>query len=161
MHSWVIKPSSGICFSSGRSFGKGEIFYTLLVENNEAYERRDFSLEAWKKENENEISWQSVYFPPEKKKSQEILDPEEKLKSFLTNQDKEEQKIAFLFALLLERKKLLKYIGEKKISQGRVRIYETPKRKEVLMIPYWEVSLAEAKIIAPHLSQLLRQSLEK
>lgn len=44
---WHIARSSRTCAASGRAISPGEPFFSALVDLDDAFERRDFSVEAW------------------------------------------------------------------------------------------------------------------
>ena len=50
---WSIQHRSEVCAVTGRSFGEGENFYTLLFRDGEGFRRQDLSEEAWQQRNEN------------------------------------------------------------------------------------------------------------
>ena len=50
---WEIKSRAHSCARTGRQFGQGEYFYTLLFRDGEGFRREDISEEAWANRNEN------------------------------------------------------------------------------------------------------------
>jgi hypothetical protein len=50
---WEIKSRAHCCARTGKQFGQGEYFYTLLFREREGFRREDISEEAWANRNEN------------------------------------------------------------------------------------------------------------
>src|SRR4029077_2488483 len=49
---WEIKSRAHCCARTGKQFGQGEYFYTLLFREREGFRREDISEEAWANRNE-------------------------------------------------------------------------------------------------------------
>ena len=157
MHSWIIPSSQGVCFSTAKVFEDGEVFYTALfpLEKEGGYRREDYSSERWRrKKKEEEISWQSVYRKTEKKK---LKGNEERLRKLLESEKEEDQKLAFLFGVFLERKKTLRYLGTQEADEHLLQVYEHKDTQEIWLIPHWQITPEESKVISPALAPLFRE----
>jgi len=128
MAEWEIDKPLGECSGSGRTINYGEEYFAALVEEGGVFERRDFSREYWESEKpEVYCYWRTKLPNPDEKKA--IFVDDEMLMAFFERleQEMEQEKINFRFvlALILMRKRRLKYDstkveGEKEIWRLRI-----------------------------------------
>ena len=122
--SFPISRPTGTCAATGHPIKVGDSYIAALVERqgSEALERVDYSLEAWVRGERPRAplwlfaSWKAVAGKSEEKKPQFKMDDEELLDLFESLEDANESKkqaFRFLLALLLVRKRLLKYEGQR------------------------------------------------
>lgn len=112
------------CFSQKRPLREGESFYSVVLELDEEYERRDYSAEAWKEPPEGTIGvWKNRM--PTANERKLVLAPREVLLELLCKMEEfpDKGKLRYVFALMLLRKKI-------------VQLYDTgePLDKSVLMV---------------------------
>lgn len=112
MADWEVQRTTGRCAVSGRELAEGEEFYAVLIDRNGVLERVDCSIEAWKGPPEDAFCFWRSHVPVKEKKKAVWVDDEVLVNLFarLAN-EKDDLKIRFRFvlALLLMRKRLLKY----------------------------------------------------
>lgn len=141
MADWVINKPLGECCGTGRKIEPGEEYFGALVESEQGLERRDFSAEYWEDAKPQVFCfWRSRLASPDEKK--ELFVSDEMLMAFferLANEtDTEKLNFRFVLALVLMRKRRLKYdatrmdegreiwslrvVGEKKPSTWSTRI---------------------------------------
>jgi hypothetical protein len=128
---YEIARATGVCASSGRKFEVGEEFIAVLVdrggddgEEGGALERRDFSVTAWEKGARPKAPLQvfghwraKMHAPGSNKKA--LIDDGALIDLFEQLDGAEEQSrvsFRFVLALILIRKKLLKYEGTRRDS---------------------------------------------
>ncbi len=116
MADWTINKPLGECCGTGRTIDPGEEYFGALVEGEEGLERRDYSVEYWEKEKPAVFCfWKSRLADPEEKK--ELFVSDEMLMAFferLANEtDPEKVNFRFVLALVLMRKRKLKYDATK------------------------------------------------
>ena len=112
MADWTIHKPLGECCGTGRAIEPGEEYFGALVEGEEGLERRDYSVEYWEKEKPEVFCfWKSRLADPDQKK--ELFVSDEMLMAFferLANEtDPEKLNFRFVLALVLMRKRKLKY----------------------------------------------------
>ncbi len=114
MEQWQIERGSGVCAGSGRELEAGEEYYGALLETDEGFVRKDYSIEYWQ-EHKDELDvycfWKTrVPLPNQKKK---IFVDDAILINFFERlareQDQTKLNFRFVLALILMRKRLLKY----------------------------------------------------
>ena len=112
MADWEITKTLGECCGSGRKLEIGQEYFAALLETDEGFERRDFSVEFWEEQKpEVYCYWKTKMADPQQKKK--IFINDEMLMSFFERleEETEEEKVNFRFvlALVLMRKRKLKY----------------------------------------------------
>jgi len=115
--SYQIEKSSGQCAITGRQLEPGETYIATLIEDGEGFQRLDVAKEAWDANQRPEkifSFWQTTV--PEPNASKKVFVDDAVLMNLLTRLGEDdaalsEQRIAFRFvlALILMRKKLLRY----------------------------------------------------
>ncbi len=112
MADWEVQRTTGRCTVTGRELAEGEEFYAVLFDRNGTLERADYSLDAWKGPPEGAYCFWKSRVPLRERKKAVWVDNDVLVNLFarLAN-EKDELKIRFRFvlALLLMRKRLLKY----------------------------------------------------
>lgn len=115
MADWEIKKTYGQCFGTEAEFQVGQDYFAALVETDEGFERRDYSVEYWD-EHKPEVYcfWKTRMADPDKKKK--IFIDDEMLMSFFERLADEtaQEKINFRFVLtlILMQKRKLKYTSD-------------------------------------------------
>ncbi len=116
MAEWEINRPLGQCCGSGRKIESGEEYYGALVEGDQGLERRDFCNEYWEQAKPQVYCfWKTRLAAPDEKKEMFIRD--DMLMAFferLANEtDPEKLNFRFVLALVLMRKRRLKYDSTK------------------------------------------------
>lgn len=111
---WELKRASGVCEISGRELQEGEVFYTVLFEDGETFRRADYAEDAWQGPPEGCFCFFKTRVPVKEKKKKLLVDAELLINFFQRLEDEEEPvrvQFRFVLALLLMRKRLLRYDG--------------------------------------------------
>jgi len=112
MEEWSISKTQGQCFGTGKVIEPGREYFSALVQTDEGLQRRDFCAEYWQA-NKPEVFcfWKTRRPLPDEKKK--IFVDDEMLMAFfdrLADQtDPERVNFRFVLALILMRKRKLKY----------------------------------------------------
>jgi len=112
MGEWEVDKPLGQCYGTGRKIDYGEEYFGALVEIDEGLQRRDFCADYWESEKPNVFCyWRSRLPHPDQKK--QIFVDDEMLMAFFERleNETEQEKVNFRFvlALILMRKRQLKY----------------------------------------------------
>lgn len=144
MADWDIKRSLGRCYGTGEEFVVEQEYFAALVETEDGFERRDYSVEYWQENKPDAYCfWKTRMADPEKKK--QVFIDDEMLMVFFDRlaEEMDEDKINFRFVLtlILMRKRKLKYESA-----------EIKDDKEV-----WNLRVAgqgrDVKVVNPHLTE--------
>ncbi len=141
---WQLERPEGQCSITGRVFEEGDEFYSVIFEDGESFRRADFGTDAWTEPPEGCFCYYKTRVPPAKKKVKQLLVSDEALETFFRRLAGEEEPLRigfrFVLALLLMRKRLLRYEGSRKESEAEV----------------WDMTLtrdqSRHEVINPHLS---------
>jgi len=112
MDEWEIDKPLGQCYGTGRKIKSGEGYFGALVETDQGLERRDFCADYWNSEKPDVFCFWKAKLPhPDQKKP--IFVDDEMLMAFFERLEKETEQeknnFRFVLALILMRKRRLKY----------------------------------------------------
>ena len=112
MSEWEVDKPLGQCYGTGRKIEPGEEYFGALLEIEEGLQRRDYCADYWESERPDVFCfWKSRLPRPDEKK--QIFVDDNMLMAFFERleNETEQEKINFRFvlALILMRKRLLKY----------------------------------------------------
>lgn len=116
MDEWVIDKPLGQCCSTGKQIQPGEEYYAALVETGQGFARRDFCAACWV-EHKPEVFcyWKTKLPAPDQKKK--IFVDDDMLMTFFerlsTETEQEKVNFRFVLALVLMRRRRLKYDSSK------------------------------------------------
>jgi hypothetical protein len=112
MDNWTINKPLGECSGSGKAIETGQDYFGALVATAEGLERRDFCAEYWEAEKPEVFCYWKSRLPAADEKKPLFVD-DEMLMAFFERlaEETEQEKVNFRFvlALILMRKKKLKY----------------------------------------------------
>ncbi|MSU20667.1 MAG: hypothetical protein EXS30_04650 [Pedosphaera sp.] len=169
MVDWNIQSRAHACQACQKPFAGKELFWTLLFDQNHAYERLDVCEGCWgtqysqgATDRKGFISfWQSVYAvppsaPPDpiKKETAESL-----LRKLIEQDDPSHAGARFILAVMLERKRLLKVKAQLSQDNQRVFIYEHVKSGDLFNIVDPNLQLDQLEEVQRDVSQLLEVGL--
>ncbi len=112
MDEWEINKPLGQCCGTGRKIDYGEEYFGALVETGEGLQRQDFCADYWEKEKPKVFCYWKTRLPHPNQKKQIFVDDEMMLAFFeRLGKETEQEKVNFRFvlALILMRKRRLKY----------------------------------------------------
>jgi hypothetical protein len=116
MDEWVIDKPLGQCCATGKVIEPGQEYYAALVETEQGFARRDFCAEYWA-ENKPQVFcyWKTKLPMPDQKK--QIFVDDDMLMTFFerlaTETEQEKVNFRFVLALVLMRRRRLKYDSSK------------------------------------------------
>jgi hypothetical protein len=116
MEDWEINKPLGQCSGTGKAIGPGEEYYAALVETEEGLQRRDFCAEYWQDKKPEAFCYWKTKFPSSDQKKQLFVDDQMLMVFFeRLERETEQEKVNFRFvlALILMRKRRLKYDSTK------------------------------------------------
>ena len=121
MNDWEINKPLGQCYGSGRKIEYGEEYFGALVETGEELQRRDFCADYWEKEKPSVFCYWKSKLPDPGQKKQIFVDDQMLMAFFerLENETEQEKvNFRFVLALVLMRKRRLKYDATK-VEDGK------------------------------------------
>ena len=159
MEQWEVQRSNGQCEGTGKKLEPGEEYYAALVDNVSSFERYDYCLEYWQEQQPKVFSYWKTRMPLPNQKKKMFVDDSVLINLFERLDDqKEPLKINFRFvlALILMRKKILKYEDSKK--EGETEIWEMRFVRDTKIHEVTNPNLDEEKIqeVSQELSTILQ-----
>jgi hypothetical protein len=160
---WEIKSRAHCCARTGRQFGQGEYFYTLLFRDGEGFRREDISEEAWANRNENIEPfsfWRSKYEAraPSAPEPLPKDDAERLLRRLIANQDPASANARYILALMLERKRILRPVESR---DAGLLVYEHCASGESFVVPNPDLSLESIPAVQNEVYGMLARSFGK
>jgi hypothetical protein len=116
MEEWEIDRPLGQCCGTGKKIEYGEEYFAALVETEDGLRRRDFCTDYWEEEKPDVFCYWRTKLPHPDQKKQVFVDDEMLMVFFeRLEPEREQEKINFRFvlALILMRKRRLKYDSSK------------------------------------------------
>lgn len=120
MADWEINKSLGFCQGTGRQIATGEEYFAALVEGPEGLQRQDFCRQYWQEHKPEVYCYWKTRLPDPEQKKQIFIDDEMLMAFFerlARETDQEKVNFRFVLALVLMRKRRLKY-DSSKIEDG-------------------------------------------
>jgi len=133
MDQWEVAKCGGVCAITGRELAEGEEHWAVLFEEGESFRREDYSLDAWDGPPSGAFCYFRTRVPIREKKKRLLVDDDVLVNFFTRLADElEESRIHFRFvlALILMRKRLLKYEETDRGAAGEVWIMRLARDKE-------------------------------
>jgi hypothetical protein len=168
MTEWNIQSRAHACEACGKSFADKETYHTLLFDEKAAFRRTDICRSCWDKQfsdggrdRRGFISyWQGVYeAPPPPTEPIQKETAESLLRKLIELNDPQYIPAAYILAVMLERKRLLK-VKEQLIRNGqRVFIYEQPRTGDVFTIVDPNLQLNQLEAVQHDVAALLEHGL--
>lgn len=168
MLEWNIQSRAHQCQLSGKSFADGESYHTVLLDAKIGFERLDLSAAAWKEhgpeiiQRPNFIShWVGTYEARPAAAPDAILkdDAESLLRALLERKDARFVPAAFILAVMLERKKILRVKSQVREGHRRVLVYEHVKTGDILLINDPDLQLSQLETVQHDVAHLLEHGL--
>jgi len=123
MGDWEINKPLGQCYGTERKIEYSEEYFAALVETGEGLQRRDFCSEYWESQKPEVFCYWKTKLPEPGQKKQLFVD-DQMLMAFFERLEKEteQEKINFRFvlALILMRKRILKYDETKNVDDQEI-----------------------------------------
>ena len=169
MNEWNIQSRAHACEACGKNFADHDIFHTLLFdERAENLRRMDICEACWQnqfsdgaRERKGFIShWQGIFeLPPPVVDAIQKETAETLLRKLIEQNDSRYAPAAFILAVMLERKRILK-VKEQIVRDGRrVFIYEQARTGDVFTIADPDLHLDQLEAVQRDVAALLEHGL--
>ncbi len=169
LHDWTIQARADCCDLTGRPFADGEPFFTLLYRDDKtgALHRRDLSEEGFRSLRESGAAdaeppfsfWRTKFTAPGAPPPETLPkeDAESLLRRFLGEGRAEQARAAYILALMLERKRLLRPTDtrEDPATGERLLIYEHARTGETFVVADPRLRLDQLEGVQREVAQLL------
>lgn len=159
---WTIQLRSEVCTSTQIPFAAGEIFHTLLFQDQLVLRREDLCDNAYQARPSDApvpfSHWRSKFEPTPAKAPEPLgkQTAEQLLRTYIADPDPKLANVRYILAVMLERKRIIKEVETSRNEEGKLlRIYQFPKTGEVLVIPDPQLRLDQIAEIQMEVGELL------
>jgi len=162
MDEWEIDSPLGQCCGSGKKIECGEEYFGALVETEQGLQRRDFCVDYWEKEKPKVFCYWKTKLPhPDQKKP--VFVDDEMLMAFFERlaAETEQEKVNFRFvmALVLMRKRRLKYESTRKQDGKEIWSLRIAGDKQIIEVINPHLDDEQIKQLSAQIGQILRTDL--
>jgi len=168
MNEWNIQSRAPACAACARPFAAKQPYHTLLLDEPPGLRRSDICEECWQKETAADTRsragfishWQGFFeLPPPVTEVIRRDDAETLLRKLLEQNDPAHGPAAFILAVMLERKRLLKVKENFQRDGRRVFVYEQPKTGDLFTIQDPDLQLDQLETVQRDVANLLEHGL--
>lgn len=169
MNDWNIQARARSCQACERAFVDQEVYHTLLFEQRARFERLDVCGACWDEQHRHGASdrkgfishWQGVFAVPPPPPPEPIQrdNAESLLRRLTERNDPAWQPAAFILAVMLERKRVLKAREQYVAGGRRVFVYEHPRTGEVFTVPDPSLQLDQLEQVQRDVAHLLEHGM--
>jgi hypothetical protein len=168
MNEWNIQSRAHACEACGQLFADRQPYHTLLLDDPPELRRSDICEPCWQKQFADDATsragfishWQGIYEAPApvvdaiQKETAETV-----LRKLIEQNDPRYAPAAYILAVMLERKRILK-VKEQIVRDGRrVFVYEQPKTGDIFTIADPNLRLNQLEEVQRDVAMLLEQGL--
>lgn len=159
---YEVAAATGRCTATGRDLLEGEEFFTVLMESGESFTRADYSLEGWTGPPPGAFCHFKTKVPVKEKRKKLLVNNELLIGFFERLADQTEPvrvHFRFVLALILMRKRLLRYDGSK-IEEG-VEIWNMtlPREQRVHRVVNPRLNDEQIETVSGKLSEILHSDM--
>ncbi len=169
MTEWKIQSRAQACEACGKPFADREAYHTLLFDEKATFRRSDICQGCWQKQYSDGARdrkgfvsyWQGVFEAPPPAQADPIqrANAESLLRKLIELNEPRYVPAAYILAVMLERKRLLK-VREQQVRDGhRVFVYEQPGTGDVFTIADPGLQLNQLEAVQHDVAALLEHGL--
>jgi len=154
---YKVSRCSRQCHKLGRPLREGEWYYSVVLEADEEYQRRDYSAEAWEGPPEGAIGFWKNRMPTSDERKM-VLAPSEVLIDLLRQMADfpEKAKTRYLLALMLLRRKIVQHaVADPDHDAAGQLCVKVPTDGSVIEIPTCDIGRSESDKLLEELNELL------
>lgn len=167
MNEWNIQSRAHVCETCHQPFADKQPYRTVLFEEGKDLRRSDICETCAQKAGDPRTrvgfisQWQGTYEAP----PAQAPDPIQKetaetlLRKLIEQNDPQHAPAAYILAVMLERKRLLRVKEQLKRDGQRVFVYEHPKTGDIFMIADPDLHLDQLEVVQRDVAQLLEHGL--
>jgi hypothetical protein len=169
MNEWNIQSRAHACQSCAKPFHSKQAFHTLLSDEKSELMRLDVCSSCWQQQYSEGASdrkgfishWHGVYEAPPAAPPDAIQkeNAESLLRKLIELNDPKFIPAAYILAVILERKRLLKIKEQIKRDSKRIFVYEQPKTGDIFTITDPDLQLNQLEQVQHDVAQLLEHGL--
>ncbi len=162
MSEWEINKPLGQCHGTNRKIEYGEEYFGALVATEEGLQRRDFCADYWESEKPDVFCYWKTKLPEPGQKKQLFVD-DQMLMAFFERLEKEteQEKVNFRFvlALILMRKRILKYDETKNVADQELWRLRIVGEKQIVEVTNPHLDEEQIEQLSSQIGEILQTDL--
>ena len=123
MSDYDVSRTAGTCHATGHVFSEDESFYSVILETETGFERRDYSADAWEGAPDDAVCHFKTRMPKKEAPRKTFVD-DAVLQTFFNRLDgttePAKQRFRFVLSLILLRKRILRYENSRREGDGEL-----------------------------------------
>ena len=168
MNEWNIQSRAHACEACAQPFADKQPYHTLLLDEKAGLRRSDICEPCWQMQFAGDARsragfishWQGIFeVPPPVTEAIQKDTAETLLRKLVEQNDPQHAPAAYILAVMLERKRLLKIKEQIKRDGQRVFVYEHPKTGDIFTIADPDLHLDQLEAVQRDVAQLLEHGL--
>ncbi len=162
MSEWEINRPLGQCHGTERKIESGEEYFAALVETEEGLQRRDFSAEYWESQKPDVFCYWKTRLPEPGQKKQLFVDDQMLMAFFerLENETEQEKvNFRFVLALILMRKRILKYDETKNVDDQEIWCLRIIGEKQIIEVINPQLDDEQIEQLSSQIGEILQADL--
>ncbi len=169
MNDWNIQSRARACQACSRAFADKETYHTVLFEVRSGFDRQDVCPNCWEQQYRHGATdkkgfishWQGQFLLPPPRPPEPIHrdNAEALLRRLIERNNPAWQPAAFILAVMLERKRVLKTREQIRHAGGRTLVYELPATGELFTVPDPVLRLDQLEQVQRDVAHLLEHGL--
>ena len=170
MNEWNIQSRAHACEACGQPFADQQSYHTLLLDEPAALRRSDVCEPCWQKQFAGDATrrsgfishWQGIYEAPPAHPVEAIQKEtaETVLRKLIEQNEPRHAPAAYILAVMLERKRILKVKEQLQRDGQRIFVYEQPKTGDIFTIADPDLHLDQLEAVQRDVAQLLEHGLQ-
>ena len=152
-----IKKATRLCHKTGEPFQPGQTFYSILISENNEIVRLDYSATHWEGAPDEALAWWKSEVP-EEDGAKVTLAPDEVVLQYFEKliESKEHPDMAFVLAILMIRKRIMRLEGNEHDEQGQeMMVVSCSKNEQEYKVPVTSPDTNEVEAIQDQLVSML------
>jgi hypothetical protein len=162
MEKWDINKPLGQCHGTGKKIEYGEEYFGALIETDEGLQRRDFSVDYWQEEKPQVFCYWKTKLPHPDQKRQVFVDDDMLMAFFdrlAEESDREKINFRFVLALILMRKRRLKYDSTKMQNGDEIWCLRVVGDKQIVEVVNPHLDDEQIEQLSSQIGQILQTDL--
>jgi hypothetical protein len=168
MNEWNIQARAHACETCHQPFADKQPYHTALFEEKNGLRRSDICEACWQKRSAGDAAghagfishWQGIFeVPPPVVEAIQKESAETLLRKLIEQDDPEHAPAAYILAVMLERKRILKVKEQIKRDGQRIFVYEHPKTGDIFTIADPDLHLDQLEQVQQDVANLLEHGL--
>ncbi len=159
---WKIQRGEKKCGACGKAFTELEDYFSALYDRGSEFVRGDFCAACWKGETPEMFSFWQTRVPPKEERRKLLVDDGVLVDFFLKLEgatDELKVNFRYILALVLMRKKILKFVDVKRDEAGERLVMEMPKEKSRFEILNPQLSEEKIALLTDEVGKILNVQL--